>query len=294
MLFVFDLSDPELNIPFCLRLLLNKNSISPELLLFLPENRAANSFIYMHRKYTVIAEGLSDKGLVRNQNEDHILVNDIVFTDDGVRRVFPGQEMLVFAVADGLGGHRAGEVASHDVLRHLQVFARNLLPEEDLETLREQFSRWVMDVHQSLLRRGREDSSCEGMATTLCGLLFSGEAVVWFHAGDSRLYHYRRGQLDRLTSDHSQAALFNDPDIPSNMIANCIGAGKVPFIDVGEISELQPGDVLLLCTDGLSDMLDDDRIALLLDAKTGSAMVDAANERGGVDNISLIKLEISE
>ena len=248
----------------------------------------------MHRKYSVTVEGVSDKGLVRNHNEDHVLVNDIVFTDDAVRSIFKDQEILVFAVADGLGGHRAGEVASRVVLEHLKKFAKNLLPEEDPETLREQFSQWLSDAHRFLLHRGRENNSCEGMATTICGLLFAGDVTVWFHAGDSRLYHFRHGGLRQLTGDHSQAAFFNDPSIPSNMIANCIGAGQAPYIEVGEIKELRSGDVLLLCTDGLSDMLDDAGIAHLLGKEDARALVNEANHRGGIDNISVVKLVLTE
>ena len=250
------------------------------------------------RNFIISAEGISNKGLVRNHNEDHVLFGDIVFTDDYVKRSFLVKDNPVFAVADGLGGHRAGEVASREVLEHLKDFTENLPPdakiatlrEPDIATLREQFTGWVTGVHQHLVHLGNKNPAFTGMGTTVCGLLFLNDKVIWIHAGDSRLYHFSGGELARVTEDHSQAALMNDPRIPSNMIANCIGAGPAPYIEVGEISSIAEGDVLLLCSDGLSDMLDDHRIASLIASKDVRALAEAANESGGIDNISVIRL----
>lgn len=245
------------------------------------------------KNFIITAEGFSHKGLVRNHNEDHVLLDDIIFTDDFCRRSFTKKDTPVFAVADGLGGHRAGEVASREVLEHLKVFTENLSSDADIVTLREEFTGWVKDVHWHLVHLGDENPAYAGMGTTVCGLLFLHNGVFWIHAGDSRLYHYSGGKLVKLTQDHSQAALMNDPGIPSNMIANCIGAGQAPYIEVGEISNMATGDVLLLCSDGLSDMLDDNEIASLLGSGDARTLAEAANEKGGIDNISVVRLVLT-
>lgn len=245
------------------------------------------------KNFIITAEGLSHKGLVRGHNEDHVLLDDIVFTDDYRWCSFTEKDTAVFAVADGLGGHRAGEVASREVLEHLKHFSKHLSSDVDASALSKQFTGWVKDVHQHLEHLGDKNPAYAGMGTTVCGLLFLHNGVFWIHAGDSRLYHYSGGKLVKLTQDHSQAALMNDPGIPSNMIANCIGAGQSPYIEVDEISSIATGDVLLLCSDGLSDMLDDNEIASLVGSGDARALAEAANKRGGIDNISVVRLVLT-
>ena len=238
----------------------------------------------------ITAQAISDKGLVRPKNEDHILVQDRVFTDDHLRSEFPDDRVLVFAVADGLGGHPAGDVASRETLRHLHAFVKDLSGNLDAEDVLASFEEWVAAVHDHLIQMGKEDAGYMGMGTTVCGLLWYDGDMLWFHAGDSRLYHFGNGDLKQVTADHSQAALMNDPTIPSSAIANCIGPGKTPYIDTGKIEDLSTDDSLLLCSDGLSDMLNDTEIQSLMKEPDVTQMAEKAKKNGGLDNISAITI----
>lgn len=241
------------------------------------------------------AEGISDKGLKRGHNEDHLLMDDQLFTDDIFSKEFNEKtQRAVFAVADGMGGHKAGEVASLEVLKNLFGFTESLPQDADYEKIREKFDIWIGDVHAHLKRMSDENSEYRGMGTTLTGLLYYHGSFFWFHAGDSRLYIFHKGKLRQLTTDHTLAWMTNDPTIPSNYIANSIGGGKKPFLDMENLKEpLESSDILLLCSDGLSDMLSKKELEDLLVNPDLQKIMEKAYEKGARDNISLMLVKIA-
>ncbi len=238
--------------------------------------------------------GISDKGLRRSQNEDHILLDDELFTNDYRKASFDNKTIqAVFAVADGIGGHRAGEVASEEVLTDLFRFTEQLSKGLDFEDVKAEFSRWIRSTHEHLNKMSVENSSYEGMGTTLTGVFCYSDKFISFHAGDSRLYHFSKGKLKQLTTDHTLAWLTNDFAIPSNYIANSIGGGKIPFVDVHDLTSIiKTGDMLLLCSDGLTDMITDEELESLLMEPDAQKIVKQVYEKGARDNVSFLIMEI--
>ncbi|TVQ90696.1 MAG: serine/threonine-protein phosphatase [Bacteroidetes bacterium] len=239
-------------------------------------------------------EGISDKGLKRWHNEDHLLLDDNLFTDDYFFKEFNANtQRAVFAVADGMGGHKAGEVASLEVLKSLFNFSESLPEKAYYDFIRQKFNNWIIDAHMDLKRMSDENSEYRGMGTTLTGLLYYNGAFFWFHAGDSRLYIFHKGKLRQLTTDHTLAWMTNDPTIPSNYIANSIGGGKKPFLDMEKLDDpIEPSDMLLLCSDGLSDMLSKKELEDLLINPDLQKIMEKAYEKGARDNISLLLVKI--
>ncbi len=241
------------------------------------------------------AEAISDKGLRRTNNEDHVLIDDKLFTDDYIKKEFnENTSFAVFAVADGIGGHKAGEVASEEVLKDLSRFTEQLPPNLSYEDIKAGFVKWIRNIHEHLQIMSSGNPSFEGMGTTLTGIFYYHGKYFSFHAGDSRLYLYRYPDLKQLTIDHTLAWFTNDPAIPSNYIANSIGGGKTPFIDVKDItSSLKPNDKLLICSDGLTDMLNDEKIEKLLPENDIKRMMEEVYLQGARDNTSIILLTIA-
>ena len=239
-------------------------------------------------------EGISDKGLRRSQNEDHILLDDQLFTDDYRKVSFDYNTLqAIFAVADGIGGHRAGEVASEEVLKDLFRFTEQFPSGLEFEEVKAEFSRWIKSSHDHLNKMSVENPAFEGMGTTLTGVFYYSGKFISFHTGDSRLYHFSKGKLKQLTTDHTLAWLTNDSTIPSNYIANSVGGGKIPFIDVHDLTDiLKSGDILIICSDGLTDMITDEELMILLMKPDVKKIIQQVYEKGARDNVSLLTLEI--
>ncbi|MFN2394404.1 MAG: PP2C family serine/threonine-protein phosphatase [Bacteroidales bacterium] len=238
--------------------------------------------------------GISDKGIRRSQNEDHILLDDQLFTDDFREVSFKDNTLqAVFAVADGIGGHRAGEVASEEVLKDLFRFTEQFSNDLEFEEVKAEFSRWIKSTHEHLNKMSVENPSYEGMGTTLTGVFYYSAKFISFHTGDSRLYIFSKGKLKQLTTDHTLAWLTNDPTIPSNYIANSVGGGKIPFVDVHDLTSiLKTGDLLLICSDGLTDMITDGELEQLLVKPDARKIIEQVYEKGARDNVSLLTMEI--
>ena len=230
-------------------------------------------------------------GMVRNNNEDSLLV----------------REPYLFAVADGMGGYSAGEVASRETLkafvagtyelRHGKVSA----PEE---VLLEAFTK--ANKHTYLM--AQKSDAYKGMGTTLTALYLPGDNTAYAaHVGDSRLYLYRNNTLSQITKDHSYVAdllaqgkitsseAFNHPK--KNMLLQALGVEEEIRTDIFHFA-LEKGDILLLCSDGLSDMLRDLEIANILEASdfenAATALLEQSLDNGGKDNISLIMIAVEE
>jgi protein phosphatase len=210
----------------------------------------------------------------------------------------------LFAVADGMGGAQAGEVASRMAV---EAFERadesDAAPEELLRRTAQEANREIFDLAQG-------DSSRSGMGTTLTAALLHGDEISFGHVGDSRAYVFREGKLKQITNDHSlveelrrQGKLTRDQaaEHPQRSVITR-ALGPEPNVDVDTMTfSARPGDVFLLCSDGLTTMLEDEDVAAILAResdlhKAARRLVRAANERGGRDNITVVlfRLEPAE
>lgn len=235
--------------------------------------------------------GISIQGKVRKNNEDSILIGDCIFTDAEHSEKIAEEQTAVFAVADGMGGHKAGEVASKITLERLREFVNQLSHGKETIELKDLMGKWAHGVFTELWNMGKTDETIRGMGSTLSGILYYNLKFFWFNAGDSRTYIYRKGALTQLSTDHSESARYKDSLLPSNFINNCIGGSKPPFIDMEEV-EVKQGDVLLICSDGLTDMLPDALIAQYLKNPDCHILVKQANDNGGKDNTSVVLIEV--
>jgi serine/threonine protein phosphatase PrpC len=233
--------------------------------------------------------GRTDTGRVRARNEDALLQRP---------------ERALFAVADGMGGHAGGDIASRiavDILDE-RTIGDNADVAAELEAA-------LRAGHEAILKAAAADSSLSGMGTTITALRFSGPGrCVIAHVGDSRAYRYRDGELDQLTRDQTwvqeqvDAGLISPGQAKrhpySAMLTGALGIAGID-LDVELIQlEPRPGDLFLLCTDGLVARLDDGDISQILAADddvhaTADALVAAANAAGGPDNITVALIRVA-
>lgn len=238
-----------------------------------------------------------DIGCVRENNEDMVLVGRKLIRDDKLQMSFAlngRHPVFLIAVADGLGGANAGEVASRMVLEHFREHICRLLPGLDREGLKIAVSSLALGAHLKLTEEAFADPAKSGMGTTLVALLYYQGRLVLINAGDSRLYRFRNGALTQLSTDHSLRNLVGSL-APANVITNCFGAGNAFYADVEPAGEeVLNGDLFLLCSDGLSGALADREIEEMLDEEGyEDALLAAAKQKGGLDNISYVLVEVS-
>lgn len=231
-------------------------------------------------------------GLVRNNNEDALLI----------------KEPYLFALADGMGGHAAGEVASRAALKALEEALRPYLggsrPQAGWEKLLEQAT---LAAHHHVLDLATANEEYKGMGTTLTCLCFLEPGTAYgCHIGDSRLYAYKEGTLKQISRDHTYVnELLEAGKITAqeahvhpqrHMLLQALGIGEAIKPDYFTLP-LEKGLRLLLCSDGLSDMVEDEAIAASLALpleEAADTLLDLALSNGGSDNISLILLELEE
>lgn len=267
----------------------------------------------------VDAAGLSDVGAVRVRNEDHFLIARLgrffepLQTNLSPNESPPRSEEIGYAVlvADGVGGSPAGEVASKfaiQTLINLALTAPDWILRFDepafvQEVIRRARSRFEL-VSLALREQGRTDPSLLGAATTLTMAISLGADLLLAHTGDSRAYLLRKNKLHQLTRDHTVAQrLADEGSIPSGAVAtnrfrhvltDALGSSRPIQIDVQRIS-LQDGDCLLLCSDGLTERLEEEAIARSIDRglsaeKSCRDLLDQALNAGGRDNITIAML----
>lgn len=249
---------------------------------------------------------ISDVGCVRTNNEDIAVLNGEFYrdsSDEGGFSIDESGRMLV-AIADGMGGHNAGEVASEFVLRELDSFLVSLPEAMSESDLRNAMNVWTQQTHARLMQQYVDRPELDGMGTTLVGL-FTYESRIWMmNVGDSRLYRWRGEVLRQLSTDHSLRRQQRDDTLPGNVIVNCFGAhGGSIYMDLEDItSRVLEEDCYLLCSDGLSDMLTDEEIEACLLRYSGSpkdvlqaapSLVAAAKSAGGIDNITVLLLTVN-
>ncbi|SMB94658.1 protein phosphatase [Thermanaeromonas toyohensis ToBE] len=229
------------------------------------------------------AEALTHTGLIRPDNEDAFLVD----TEKGL-----------LAVADGMGGHQAGEVASFLALRALAEKLKEELVEDPLAKL----LAAVHFANEVVYRSACQSPELSGMGTTLTAAWVVGSQAFLAHVGDSRAYLFRGGRLEVLTHDHSYVGeLVRSGDLTveqarlhphRNILTRALGTEAEVIVDTRVVG-LHTGDRLLLCTDGLPEVVKDEEIAEVLSSRTGlkeavQSLVRLALERGGPDNVTVV------
>lgn len=228
---------------------------------------------------------LSDRGRVRSHNEDSCYA-------DG----------RLFMVADGVGGHQAGEVASRTTVAIMSSALRKVVPSEVEEKVRE----IARTANRKLLDLAQQDQRLTGMATTLSLVLLLDHLACVASAGDSRVYLLRDRKLQQITRDHSVVAeMQREGQLTEeearihpyrSVITNVIGAEGETYIDFFQV-QLRKGDQLLLCTDGLNSMFRDQEIEAIMNISGGPKkicrrLVEAANKAGGHDNTTVIVIRV--
>lgn len=262
--------------------------------------------------------GVTDRGNVRDLNEDQFLVADLRKSlhvhHTSLAAAEPtyltgGTHGQLLMVADGLGGHSCGERASTlavDCLAHFAVNAMHWCARLDECDDQQVFAEWEQALRQcdkKVHAEGERRPERRGMGTTLTMAYVAWPNAYVLHAGDSRCYLLRDGRLQQVTTDHTLAQRFVeagmiDPDQAgqsrlSHVLWNAIGGSSDSVTAEAHKLELALGDVLLLCTDGLTKELADERIAEILDSDPPPAdicrqLVDAANRAGGDDNCTVV------
>ncbi len=230
-------------------------------------------------------------GCVRSNNEDMVLAyNKYVRSDAYVTEFYTENEKrFVIALADGMGGHRAGEVASEQTLQSLKFYITDIPTGLSIGEFEETMVEWLEFINNSINRQGRSDPALLEMGTTLVGIVYYEGKYFWFNCGDSRLYRLRDGKLTQLSTDHSLSNARGELK-HSNIITNCIGAGcKNSYLDFYEFtSEFKSGDTYMLCSDGLNDMIDNSVIEYLMnEGCTANRLCEEAIAAGGFDNVSV-------
>jgi protein phosphatase len=231
-------------------------------------------------------------GVVRSDNEDAFLLDF---------------RQGVFIVADGMGGHAAGEIASEmavDIIARELGAVRGLSPAQAGERIR----RAIRSANAAIFDRTLAEADKRGMGTTTTVLLLFARQYLIGQVGDSRAYLLRNGAFQQLTKDHSYVQEQVDAGLLSleqarthpysNVITRCVGANEEVIPDL-YFGTLQSGDVLLLASDGLTGMLEDEQLAAILRGQgTPEAwvtrMISDANRRGGLDNITAIVVRVEE
>ena len=235
-------------------------------------------------------------GCVRSNNEDMVLVGSSFIRNDALRKTIEltPEKRALLAVADGMGGHQSGEVASSDALHNLHFFFNDLPAGLTAGEFNEMMVVWLESINNIIDSKGSVDERFKGMGTTLVGIAYYNGNFFSMNCGDSRLYRLRNGALQQLTTDHSLNTMLGSSK-HSSIITNCIGGGcKNSYMDIVRMTDdIQPSDIYLLCSDGLSDMLNDQQIEVLL--KSGGdadALCQAAIEAGGFDNVSACVIDV--
>lgn len=255
---------------------------------------------------------LSHVGRVRQNNEDHFMIIERQRTRRVLLSNLPAGYLpkaddtgYVMAVADGLGGAKFGELASMLALRSAWEQAPQaikwswIITDKEIEDLRDRVNVVFRRVDQTLLQMSQSRSDYAGMGTTLTGVYTVGPEAFIAHVGDSRAYVYRAGKLTQLTRDHTMAQDCLDSGLPVpskswyHTLTNCLGGHDQDLNVEFHHLTLENDDQLLLCSDGLSDMVSAEEIASVLGRnappqEAAQALVDLALHHGGRDNVTVV------
>ena len=235
------------------------------------------------------AFGLSDLGTTRQKNEDEWAA-------------LP--EFGFFALADGMGGHRAGDVAAQETIRSLCAFFQEIETTDCVELVIE--LRYAIEkTNQKIFSMGQTNENLNGMGTTLCCVVWKENALICAHVGDSRIYRCRSGKLEQLTRDHSLLAKWlatgklaetcETPFPYKNVITRAIGTSKKANPEIA-VTTHQPGDFYLLCSDGLTDVLSQEEMESIIRSssylkESAERLVAKAKYKGGSDNMTVVMVQ---
>lgn len=242
--------------------------------------------------YKVSSFGLTDVGLVRQNNEDawHRL-----------------EDLNFFVLADGMGGHQAGEVASNEAVTDIcKRIKKQILHSMSLRLANKTIRQAIENTNHVVHQMGRGDRKLRGMGTTLCCLYFHPNGLIYANVGDSRIYRYRNKKIEQLTIDHSLladlelvgeagASLFEEMSY-RNIITKAIGTEPSVEPTVHEC-HVQDEDIYLMCSDGLSDLLKNSEIERIIGGSyslevAAKHLIDQANIRGGHDNVTVVLTQV--
>ncbi len=244
--------------------------------------------------YQIAAFGQSDVGLVRQNNED----------------VWDEQPALKFYVlADGMGGHRAGEVAAREAVKELcRILIKELSNQKavSLSKTCDLVRNAIIEVNKIIYKLGHTDAHLRGMGTTLCCVYFYDEWVILAHVGDSRIYRLHEKKLEQVTVDHSllreliELGQLPDRVEPSFLYKNILtrAIGTEPSVEPSvQVCDAVCGDIYLMSSDGLSDMLTQEEIEVILNSYPSitdatHTLIAEAREKGGYDNITVVTMKI--
>jgi protein phosphatase len=248
--------------------------------------------------YKLLTVGLSDVGLVRENNED-------VWAEEPKQRFF--------VLADGMGGHQAGEVAAKETVRKLcSIVSKKARFDKEnygIDDARNLILSAIKETNTYINDMGKANSDLKGMGTTLCCLHFHPKGLIYAHVGDSRIYRFRGKKLFQMTKDHSLLRELLDLGQLSerqaeefmykNIITKAVGT-EVNLEPTVRLSDILDRDIYLLCSDGLSDMLSREEIEsemnrpnLSLD-EMAQNLIHAAKQKGGYDNITIVLVKVEE
>lgn len=240
-------------------------------------------------RFGVRAVGRTDVGRQRDVNEDALWVDE---------------QVGVFVVCDGMGGHASGQVASDLAVRTIiHAFKTGEPPPAEGE---EPLAGAIRAANAAVFQRAQIDPECRGMGTTAVGFRIEDDILHVCHVGDSRAYRLRAGMLEQITRDHSLVNLYADrPELAgqlgpaaSNVIIRAVGLDSDVEVDHRNVA-LEHGDLYLLCCDGLTDLVDDWMIREIMTSgesleTIADNLIRAANVNGGTDNITVIVLSVFE
>ncbi len=230
----------------------------------------------------------TDIGKLREINEDTFLVED-----------------KIFAVADGMGGHRAGEVASSMAIDILKKRAGEFEEGDTPQRIQKMLKEALDEVNDAIVKKGETQGDYLGMGTTLTAFHISERRIFLVHIGDSRAYLIRKEKITKLTQDHTLVAdMVGKGEISEeearihplkNILVRALGTDVKAEADLLS-EEVQPGDRILLCSDGLSSMLRDEEILSIVNESESlenacQRLIDTANTNGGEDNITVVLVE---
>ena len=262
--------------------------------------------------------GLSHPGRVRTNNEDHFIISRFgrfleTLSTNIPEEMLPARSEESFygmVVADGVGGGAAGEVASRTAIRTIVQLAATspnwiFRPDEErlVQELLDRLKERIGQIHEALIQQARTDPALRGFGTTMTVALSVGNVLFLAHIGDSRAYLFREGRLQQLTRDHTLAQDLAEKGITTghgvpverlrHVLTQALTDHTRPVDPEVQSLGLEDGDRLLLCTNGLSDMVGDEAIGAALGAEKPSQevsrlLVDQALEAGGTDNVTVI------
>lgn len=230
-------------------------------------------------------------GMVRQNNEDSLLVLDGIHPD-----------ICVLAVADGMGGHNAGEVASSMAIQGIKDYFMERLNNDEFIFQEKQVDTIIKKINTDIFVKSKSSPDLNGMGTTLTMMIYEKKKIYIAHIGDSRLYKINNKEMKQITQDHSLVAqLVRNGEITQeealkhpqkNIITRALGTEEDILIDSYSLS-YHTGDIILLCTDGLTNSISDREIEKIIKSNANfqlavEKLIEKSNENGGKDNTTAI------